>query len=912
MKRILSTAILLAYAGIVSAENFTVKDGVLTVRTKTLSFQTAKGRILSLKTAQGDKFNGNVMELPDVPSRRSVEADKDYVCTTEKLSANEIRMSYFNAKRKIKLFYDFKIEGNDVLFRNGIENYDLARNMDHLDFHITQMKPKAVITGIGSRTLRNDPKRNEHLYWSGAGYHFPRVLIAEGNKGVIMFYNESPQPYHNVMFYHTPESDHIVLRGGDGTLLKRTGKLLLTGKVNYTTSYWRMSVHPNWLEAARAWQKGFEKRTGAKPLWNNSSRFARNIHAVYTGAPHLGWKENPDEYYKAVAKEYDPSSIILLYWNAPSILTFGDHRYKRDPRPPEHVIEALRRHGFQWMAFHGYTLLCNEDAIELRHKSYFKPKDFPKNYKFTPDYQGKPEDFYKNMAPYLSRRSKPLAMVNPAAKYVEDYLVHNISNYAAYHKAAGFYMDITGGVSYALKPGKMVFDGKTYTEGDVNVFRRLQQKNPDLLMMSEYAGEWLIPYTFYTWEAPNPLKNKNVRVNHPLRGALYGTYMWSRESIKNGNIVKNAYYATLPEITNEFGSKQLEILGSSDWHNERAKLFCREKLFNALPDKWDDDALAYYRSEKNGFFQFRKMPFGYAYLDAKKNTLLGIYEKQTKGLPGHIISTWCAYDNKGCAIGLDPEKMYLFHRKKETLPFRISNIPAGCYIDMVRQQKEWTTFSIHSKSAKSADIRIDFVQKPYKVYVNGKEIANAGTRLNTTIPVPANILILTKQSAVFPLTEYIRNKNWVSGFNGVNGLHSPHGYRGYANNMHRIIRRIKIDGEFKNCICIGSGKYSAYMEKRFKVPADKKALTFTAELGRTQQHKKIPVDSVLTISANGREIYSGTIPNEPKVWKKYSVNVAEFAGQDILLNFTFRYGKPEQESANVGNHEIHITDLTWE
>ena len=322
--------------------------------------------------------------------------------------------------------------------------------------------------------------------------------------------------------------------------------------------------------------------------------------------------------------------------------------------------------------------------------------------------------------------------------------------------------------------------------------------------------------------------------------------------------------------------------------------------------------MAYYRSEKNGFFQFRKMPFGYAYLDAKKNTLLGIYEKQTKGQPGHVISSWCAYDSKGCAIGLNPEKTYLFHRKQETRPFRVSDIPAGCYIEMIRQQKDWTTFAINSKSAKSAKLRIDFVQKQYKVYVNGKEIANVGTSLNTSVPVPANILILTTQSAAFPLSEYIRNKHWESGFNGENGLLSPHGYRGYTSNMYRAIRRMKIDGKFKNCICVGSGRYSAFMEKRFRVPADKKTLTFNAELGRTQQNKKIPVESVLTITANGKEIYSGTIPSEPKVWKKYSVNVAEFAGQDILLNFTFRYGKPEQEAANVGNHEIHITDLAWE
>ena len=322
--------------------SFEVKEGTLMVKSKDLMIETRDGMIQTLRTADGENFCKETTEaFPDAPFRRSLFPEGPEGKLIKK-NAKEARWLYV-LENKTELFYDFKIDGNDILVRVGVKNLDMKKNNNHLDIHVIFMNPQAVITGIGSKTKRNDPERNESLYWTGSAFHFPRVLIAEGKKNVIMFHNESSYPYHNILFFHTPGSDHVVLRGMMADSFKLAGMEQLH-KNGYTSPYWRISRHVNWLEAARAWQKGFEKRTGAKPLWKNASKLIRNIHAIYTGTPNISWKENPDDFYKQMAKEYDPASVILFHWNANSIVTLGDHRYTGKQYPSLEAIAHMKKY----------------------------------------------------------------------------------------------------------------------------------------------------------------------------------------------------------------------------------------------------------------------------------------------------------------------------------------------------------------------------------------------------------------------------------------------------------------------------------------------------------------------------------------------------------------------------------------
>lgn len=903
-KIILST--LFAIPVLLSAAIVQKGDILLLTTTKLkMEFDLSFGMITSIATQNGDSFSGENAPLPEAPFRKSLVPSGDTKGTVRKKNKNAATVE-FKMENGCTLYHEFITEKEDILVRTGVNNANLKKYQDSIDLHIAYLKPAAVITGIGSKTLRNDPDRSEMLLWPGSSFYFPRVIMLENKKNTVMIYNESAQPYHNIHFFHTPESDHVVLQGGKHDLLFRTGKTILDPK-NYRSGYWRFSVHNDWVDAARYWRKGFEKRTGAKPLWANKSKTIRKIHAVFTGSPNLLWKETPEEYYKKLAQEFPAENLILLYWNANSIITFGDHTYHKAAFPSKDMIATLRKYGFQWLNFHGYTLLCNENAIASRHETYKRRNRFPKNYKFNPDYDGKPEDFYKVMDPYLSRRSGPLAMLNPAAKKVEDYLVRNINNYVKKHDAAGCYLDITGAIHYALKPGKIVFDGRTYTEGDVDVFRRLREENPELMMMTEYSGEWILPYIFYVWQSGTVFRKKEIRINHPLRAALIGSYVWTREKTTDDFPLKNAYYATLPEVVAGYGSKNLEAGLYDAWYVERAKLFMREKLFNDLPPgKWDPAALAYYRSAKNGYFQFRKTNDGYAYTDAKGKRLLGIYENVTKGGKGFFIPDWLAYDNNGYAIGLNPEKTYRYINKTQEMPFTITALSDNCYVDRIRKNKDWTTVNLASASANETKLQIKFRNAPVKVLLNGKEIPVKGSTLTTTAALPAALVVYHKDAKIATGKQILSYNNWHKGFTGFNGIRESHGYRGYYYNMDQTFSKYTLNNVQKTSLNIGSGHYCGYAEKRIRIPADKTKMRIICG---SNNLKKVPM--VMNIYIDGMPL-SETKLESKNEWKELVLNIAHLAGKDVILNFTFRYPAPQDSKPANFQNALHIGGISFE
>jgi hypothetical protein len=136
--------------------------------------------------------------------------------------------------------------------------------------------------------------------------------------------------------------------------------------------------------------------------------------------------------------------------------------------------------------------------------------------------------------------------------------------------------------------------------------------------MSEYQSPWMLPLVFFSWEGSathvKQSSHAKTRLNHPIRVALTGSYSWTRESNEEvQDDIASALLGTLPQI-NLVGDRQIDN-ERAVWSQARARLFCEQELFNDIPDIWDEDALAYYRSKDGNWFKFVKIDKTYGYVE---------------------------------------------------------------------------------------------------------------------------------------------------------------------------------------------------------------------------------------------------------------------------------------------------------
>lgn len=870
--------------------DFSFKESALHVQSSGVELHFQNGIISYLKNRKtGEVLTGKKIMLLRDSFRRSLLPEPEEAGQFKRMDENTASVVCKTASGAV-LTYTFRTEGDDILFKVDAENFDVSKQAENIDIHLLHLIPDSIIAGDGTKMLRTDPKRQGSLLWSGAGYHFPRVLLLEMSKGVVMIRNESYMPYHNIVYYHTPESDHIVLHALENNLIRRSGKWK-TGKPGaLSSSYWRISPQKDWLDAARRWRKELEEKTGAVPLWKNPAEAARNIHAVYSAYPPTS--AETESFYKALAKEFDPPTLLLFHWNAFSIVQFGDHTYFENTTPPKQAVEILRKYGFQWMPYYGYILLVNEKQAQGRIQELTKSKSkearaFPAGYKFTPDYDGKPEDFYKTMMPAASGKGLYLRL-NLAHKAVRDYLVRNMKNYAKAHHAGALYLDVFGNFHYSIEEEKQVFDGMTYYEGEVEMLKEFRKEAPNVALMSEYAGEWIYPYIFYSWVECNSIARNHISVNHPFRAALTGSYFWSRES-PGLDVIHASLYASLPKLNLEItGTPAAKRNARHDWSEDRVKLFTQNRLFHDLPERWDDAVYAYYRSQNGkGWFQLRKMPFGAAYVKEENGThkiLLGRYQGVGKGIPGFSVQDWLAYDSSGAAIGMNPAWKYEFSaREADHSPVILSSLPEKVWISRTLQAESAISITLESDGVAEVDVSLDFKEEPLQVFANG--ISQNVSSGKIRVKLPGTMVFLFREGVPVSVGKTIPLGNWDILRFGVNGLFCPTGYGVWYFNFQSNTPRATFGGKTEHSLRLGASRYGIAASKPIQLPKEAKLLAFRI-LQTCQEAKAPPMHAEIVL--NGKTLWNELIPPS-KTWEDVSIDISSFAGQPVLLTLIYRY-----------------------
>ena len=437
-------------------------------------------------------------------------------------------LDYGGNQRGGKLTYEITVDdisGEIIIQLTGIETESNQLRPFTLDLPIMNFKKTSVILGSGAKYTRSDPKAKDRTSSSDLGLYSPSMAVAAGNGSCLAVWSESDKNLAReyVELHHHHDYDHIILHTPQDP---KQGD-----KSQIVSSPWRIGTYKNWLEAARRWRQRFEQRTTAKPLWENRATWVRKIHAVNT---ERHYDKGSD--YAQLANIVPPENLLYFMWNGDRVVLCGDHTLVTGiaaPQPRE--LQLIKKCGWRLLLYHPWTLYYSQRGADERLQKLKDKGWLQQNYHFNPDFEGTAADWYNYWSKVNANydKSGSLLVIHPGSGKFKNYLVRNYRNWCATYRADGCFFDILGSDEIAkFSEDRKIIEGQDYATGEKNAIARINEELPDLAVMSEYLNSGLLPHVFYTWEGYSHVTQNvhaKTKINHPLRTALIGSYVWSQE-----------------------------------------------------------------------------------------------------------------------------------------------------------------------------------------------------------------------------------------------------------------------------------------------------------------------------------------------------------------------------------------------
>lgn len=529
--------------------------------------------------------------------------------TYQSLSANFI-------PNKNQFILDISVDAasGEIIFQlTGIDSNPQA-TLNSVNIPVLGATTSAVLLGNGEKVFRADENEVSQTTNIRYGLFSPSMAILQGKSSVLAMWSE-PKEYvpEFIILKHFQAYDQVILHSES-----RPGEIS-TGKIS--SPAWRIGAYPSWTKAAQRWRERFEERTGAKPLWENSTPWVRKIHAVFDST--LQDYGNDAQKYAELASIVPPENMAYLLWNGDRIVLLGDNTLADQVAlPTPAILDAVKEYGWKLILYHPFDLIYSKVGADNRLAFLQRQGWLPENYQFKPDYPGDPQNWFNYWSTIQTNYEdgKKLLALHPGASRFRRYLAQNISDYVSLYSANGLYFDTLGVDEDHLFPqDKKIIEEANFVDGAIDALVAVKSRLPDLGFMSEYQSPWVLPYIFYSWAGSGTWDSQaayvRIRINHPLRVALTGSYAWSRSSTEEfPDDITSAFMGDLPQVSLVGDAKIRE--DTARWTQARASLFCKEELFNDLPDQWDEGSLAYYRSMRTGhWFKLVKDSTGIQYIE---------------------------------------------------------------------------------------------------------------------------------------------------------------------------------------------------------------------------------------------------------------------------------------------------------
>ncbi len=263
----------------------------------------------------------------------------------------------------------------------------------------------------------------------------------------------------------------------------------------------------------------------------------------------------------------------------------------------------------------------------------------------------------------------------------------------------GEYLDVAAGQPNSLF-GKI--DGKSDSDGLLELFRMIKQDRPDRFITVEYLssltarevdGGWLGYDNWFHQLSGYPCGPKWRAAHvHPLMGYLFNDYAHIYWKGHNSIPAFNEALGRIPmtPFTN-YSEKNavMDYAMSQTFPEFWGRLLAKRKLKPVYPENWNADVLAYYRDWAGNLYEVRaEVPGEGIFYQVKPSGERSLVYHRISGRsrakvePGKGVEGWIAYADDQ-AIGLNPAKNYYYFGNPRISDWEITRLPENCIIKTV-------------------------------------------------------------------------------------------------------------------------------------------------------------------------------------------------------------------------------------
>jgi hypothetical protein len=513
------------------------------------------------------------------------------------------------------LVYHFNINSNgDIsITANATESAE-GFSIQQMVIPIMNYAGSAVITGP-NRIARGDASIGFGDFY---GYAIPAAVIEGTNSSVGVWSENNNMQQSALRVIHNQNTyDHILLWDYPEPVQQVDDSQIMH------SSTWKFTAQADWLGVAKRWRDDFEAlNPDMKHLWENPVDWVRNIHTMYSRAHYI----NPSE-WDNVAAIVPPTKTLIMPESDLSgqLVVFGDNDHQMTwvkPDSAERAYWTSQNYNYKVQGYYqpfyfwtnvDYELIHNPQAIPA---GYTQPDDV--GYDITASLLNQNQSVWDSYwsgltAPYQSGTT--LTQFHPGSTNAMNYINFNYPDFCSKTGVEATFWDILGGNEdrFFAAENNRVFNGKSYLMGQRDATEANYATYP---IMGEWIVPGMLPYVWYWWQGAYNINNweqAGLTPNHPFQTALMSSYSWTlgQRPASNSSPKYDALLGALPEfmLNNDYHADS-----AAPYSQAVAKLFAEDELWNDLPDIWDPDALAYYRTKYGTWMKAKEIEtddFGY-------------------------------------------------------------------------------------------------------------------------------------------------------------------------------------------------------------------------------------------------------------------------------------------------------------